>query len=67
MVFSRTDFFDNHFHFVIRFTGLQKPVGNGKHVHFVSGMTTEADGHRHEFQFATLIEDPLSPPPEEED
>ncbi len=66
-VFTRTDFFDNHFHILIRNTGLQKPVGNGKHVHFVKGMTEEADGHRHEFQFATLIEDPLSPPPEEDD
>lgn len=65
-IFTRTDFFQNHFHFVIRLTGLQIPVGNGKHVHFVMGMTTMQDGHRHQFQFATLIDDPLSPTPKED-
>lgn len=34
-----------------------------KHVHFAEGTTTETDGHRHRFHFATLLEAPL----EEED
>ncbi|MDF2572871.1 MAG: YmaF family, partial [Sporomusa sp.] len=31
----------------------------GKHVHFVSGTTTEVDEHVHTFVFATLIENPI--------
>ncbi|GIP36752.1 hypothetical protein J31TS4_00320 [Paenibacillus sp. J31TS4] len=56
---SHTDFLD-HFHDLKKIrTGPAIPVGNGKHVHFVSGMTTENDEHRHAFQFATLIDRPL--------
>ena len=40
-------------------TGPGIPVGNGRHVHFVEGYTTFNDGHEHEFQFATLIDDPI--------
>ena len=54
----RTDFFD-HFHGVCVVTGAAIPVGNGKHVHLATGMTTLEDGHRHDFIFATLIESPL--------
>lgn len=53
-----TDFF-NHLHRVIVRTGPAIPVGNGKHVHFVRGVTTFNDGHVHRFNFATLIEKPL--------
>ena len=55
-----TDFFD-HLHEVGVRTGLQIPVGNGKHVHFATGNTTFNDGHCHKFQFATLINSPLLP------
>lgn len=58
-VFTRTDFFDDHYHFIDSTTGLPIPVGNGKHVHFVSGTTTEADDHTHDFQVTLLIENPL--------
>ncbi|QWU14898.1 YmaF family protein [Paenibacillus sophorae] len=56
---ERTDFLD-HFHNLRRIrTGPAIPVGNGKHVHFVTGRTTLNDGHTHQFNFATLIESPL--------
>jgi hypothetical protein len=55
---TNTDFFD-HFHMIIVSTGPAIPVGNGKHVHFVMGETTEVDGHVHELAFATLIDSPL--------
>jgi len=43
--------------------GIQIPVGNGKHVHFVGrplGNSTVNDGHFHQFQFSTLIDSPLT-------
>lgn len=54
----RTDFFD-HFHKICVFTCPAIPVGNGKHIHLVTGMTTCVDNHRHDFIFTTLIESPL--------
>lgn len=59
-VFTLTDFF-GHLHQVAVETGPAICVGNGKHVHFVSGNTTMDDGHFHEFAFTTLIEAPLLP------
>ncbi len=58
-IFTNTDFFFNHLHEVGVLTGPAIPVGNGKHVHFVEGVTTLNFGHVHEFVFATLIENPL--------
>jgi len=56
---THTDFL-NHFHNLKKIkTGLAIPVGKGKHVHFVNGMTTRNDGHMHQFNFATLIQKPL--------
>ncbi|MBT2292570.1 YmaF family protein [Paenibacillus albidus] len=56
---ERTDFV-NHFHNLKKIrTGPAIPVGNGKHVHFVTGQTTLNDGHVHQFNFATLIQSPL--------
>lgn len=54
----RTDFFD-HFHKICVFTGPAIFVGDGKHIHLVTGMTNVEDGHRHNFIFTTLIESPL--------
>jgi hypothetical protein len=59
-ILTNTDFFENHHHEIGVTTGLAIPVGNGKHVHFVEGTTTLDDGHVHNFQFATLIESPLT-------
>lgn len=57
--FEHTDFL-NHFHNLKKIrTGPAIPVGNGKHVHFVTGQTTLNDGHVHPFNFATLIQSPL--------
>lgn len=61
---TNTDFFFNHFHEVGDTTGPAIDVGGGKHAHFVSGTTTLDAGHTHEFQFATLIENPLIPLPQ---
>ena len=55
---SRTDFFD-HFHEFEATSGLQIPVGDGKHVHFVEAKTNVVDDHCHELIFATLIEAPI--------
>lgn len=57
---TNTDFFFNHLHEVGDTTGPAIDVGDGKHVHFVCGTTTFDAGHDHDFQFATLIEDPLT-------
>ena len=54
---SRTDFFD-HLHYIDTTSGLQIPVGDGKHVHFVKYTTSINDFHSHELIFATLIESP---------
>jgi len=56
---TNTDFYENRFHKISETTGLQKPVGGGRHVHFVEGETTSNDGHRHDLIFATLIENPI--------
>lgn len=48
----------DHIHRIEDTTGEAIPVGGGRHVHFVRGVTTFEDGHRHEYIFATLIENP---------
>lgn len=58
-LYTNTDFFD-HFHVIKITTGPAIDVGNGKHVHLVTGYTTTNDGHRHKFIFTTLIESPLT-------
>ena len=58
IVKGRTDFFD-HFHEYEATSGLQIPVGEGKHVHFVEARTTVNDDHCHELIFATLIDAPI--------
>jgi hypothetical protein len=59
-LFTRTDFLENHFHFIEDVTGPAIEVDHDKHVHFICGRTSENDGHRHRYAFATLIEDPAS-------
>lgn len=53
-----TDFSDEHFHEFCGKTSGAVDVGNGRHVHFLKGFTKEEDGHKHEFQAATLIDSP---------
>lgn len=54
----RTDFYEDHFHEYCGRTSCAIPVGD-RHVHFLESVTTENDGHRHNFRFATLIDDPI--------
>lgn len=56
---DKTDFYEDHFHIVEDRTGPAIYVGDRRHVHFVYGYTTVNDKHRHEFQFATLIDNPI--------
>lgn len=56
---TNTDFYEEHFHMICDETGPPIPTCDGRHVHFVKGKTTEQDNHRHEFIFATLIENPI--------
>ncbi len=53
----RTDTFDDHYH---EFCGKTGPaiMVNGRHVHYIESVTSVDDGHRHEFEAATLIENP---------
>ena len=53
-----TDFLD-HRHQIRIITGPAIPVGKGKHIHFVQGVTTRNDGHVHVFNLGTLIDRPL--------
>lgn len=54
----RTDFFEDHFHEFKGKTCGAIPVGD-RHVHFIESVTTENDCHRHVFEAATLIENPI--------
>lgn len=47
-----------HFHQINVYSGPAISVGNGRHVHFVSGNTSFVFGHDHNFINATLIEQP---------
>jgi hypothetical protein len=55
---TTTDHAEDHHHEICAVTGLQIPVGNDKHVHFVHDVTSFDFGHRHEFVVAVLIEAP---------
>lgn len=58
-ILGNTDFFD-HLHEIGVTTGPDIHIpGSDKHVHLVKGITTENDGHFHEFLFTTQIESPL--------
>lgn len=54
----KTDFFDNHYHEFKGRTGPAVMVGD-RHVHYIESVTTENDDHRHAFEAATLINDPI--------
>ena len=61
-LFTKTDFYEDHFHPICVETGLQIPVGCGedrRHVHFIDSRTECEDGHLHEFIAATLIDNPI--------
>jgi hypothetical protein len=58
-ILTNVDFYESHLHELGVTTGLQIPVGNNRHVHFAYGTTTFNFNHDHNFQFATLIDDPI--------
>lgn len=58
-IYVNTDFAVAHLHEVGITTGPAIPVGEGRHIHLVTGVTTIDVNHVHEYIFATLIEDPL--------
>lgn len=57
---TNTDNFEDHFHAICDETGPAIPTCEGRHIHFVKGKTTFDDGHKHEYIFATLIENPIA-------
>lgn len=60
--FTKTDFYEDHFHPICVRTGLQVPVGTAddrRHVHFIDADTEVEEGHFHEFIAAVLIENPI--------
>ncbi|NLC52224.1 MAG: hypothetical protein GX764_07995 [Firmicutes bacterium] len=58
-ILTNIDFYEGHLHELGVRTGLQIPVGNNRHVHFAEGTTTFNANHTHNYQFATLIDDPI--------
>lgn len=61
-LYTKTDFYEDHFHPICVKTGLQVNVGkcdDERHVHFIDANTQVEDGHCHEFIAATLIENPI--------
>ncbi len=58
-LYTKTDFYEDHFHYICIRTGPAIDVGEGRHVHFVTGVTNLEDGHRHEFLFSVLVENPI--------
>ena len=56
-----TDSFGTHYHEYGGPSTLAIPTGNGRHVHFANGLTNSADGHTHEFQFVSMINNPTEP------
>jgi len=58
-ILTNTDFYEDHHHEVGVRTGIAIAVSDDRHVHFKADTTTVADGHFHDFQFATLIQDPI--------
>ncbi len=55
----RTDFYENHFHEFCGRTGPATIIGDNRHVHYLESVTNCRDGHRHEFRFGTLIDNPI--------
>lgn len=57
-VLFRTDFYEDHFHEFCGKTSGAIQLGN-RHVHCLESVTTENDGHRHQFRVVSLINDPI--------
>ena len=53
-----TDTVCNHIHEICDTTSKAIYLPNGKHFHIIKGSTTTSDGHRHNYYFITLIDNP---------
>lgn len=56
---TTTDFYEDHYHDIDVRVGRAIPVADGRHIHYVYACTEAADGHKHEFMVATLIDNPI--------
>lgn len=52
----------DHYHEISDTTGPALYVNGRKHIHLLKGTTTYDDGHKHDYYFTTLVEDPTSVP-----
>lgn len=52
----------DHYHEISDTTGPALYLNGRKHVHLLKGPTTYDDGHKHNYYFTTLIEDPTNVP-----
>lgn len=61
-LYINTESFNGHFHEICDTTGPAIYIGNGKHIHRVSGCTQRTLGaarnHAHRYNFATLVDNP---------
>lgn len=48
----------DHYHEISDTTGPALYLNGRKHVHLIKGKTTYDDGHKHDYYFTTMIEDP---------
>jgi len=57
-----TDTSGDHYHEISDTTSTALYLNGKKHIHLLKGQTTYDDGHKHDYYFTTLIEDPTSVP-----
>ena len=59
--YTKTDFFNDHYHEIQVRTGISIPIGNGNdeyHIHYIDEGTEISEGHYHDFLAATMINNP---------
>lgn len=57
-VYGFADTSTDHYHEINDTTSTALYINEKKHVHVLRGKTTYDDGHKHDYYFTTLIEDP---------
>lgn len=57
-----TDTSGDHYHEISDMTGPALYINDRKHVHLLQGRTSYDDGHKHDYYFITIIEDPANLP-----
>lgn len=61
-VYVFTDTSTDHYHEISGTTGPALYINGQKHIHLLAGITTFDHGHKHDFYFTSLVEDPTSVP-----